>query len=117
MLRFIFLCMGIFIFSFTALPIYYGISGAHEELDASQTLASEDNETLSFKEIYAIADKAQAARGPQSLNNLAPAAGGASDKTGLQGGFRQIEDSALADEPEVIPETEEGADEAAENQQ
>lgn len=99
-MKFIYFCAAVLIFSFTALPIFYGISNERNEILASnieQETTPTDN-SISFKEMYAIASKGQGeALDPYSLNDITPAAG--QDSNDFPSSFSGISDAALTDDP------------------
>lgn len=105
MVRFIYLCMGILFLSMVAVPIYFGVSKEHKNIQVSaNTPADEQDTSLSFEEIYALADEGQETT-PESLGNIAPAAGAETTPDSFSSGFNKREDSALADTPvEIEPE-------------
>jgi hypothetical protein len=95
MVRFIYLCMGIF-----------GVSGERENLSVTVSDATEAEKPLSFQEIYALAEQSREEKGPAYLNDMAPAAGNETAPDSFSSGFSGNEDSALADTPaEPEPET------------
>ena len=82
MVRFIFFCMAFIAISFFAVPLYFGISKARNQLSERTSFASV-NETL--------------AGNPSLLNEIEPAAGKITDED-FSSGFSGDEDSALADD-------------------
>lgn len=95
MVRFIFLSMAFIAVSFFAVPAYFGINEQHQNL--IQTASIEPAaDTLTFQEIYALADESLMAD-PSALNAIAPAAGDEQKpKETFSYGFSGKEDSALA---------------------
>ena len=91
MLNFIYSCMAVMVLSFFIVPVFGGISNEYQTLEQSSQFAessiSEDT-SLSFEEIYALADEA-AMRNPAFLNEIAPAAGDdiAAPVEGFSSGF------------------------------
>ena len=75
MSSFIKFCFAFILFSFAIVPIYYGINKEHENIvqDTALVNVSEEDKALSFAEIYALAEQSNFS--PESLNNIAPAAG------------------------------------------
>ena len=100
MIKVIFACMAVLVFSFTVLPIFTGVSKEREAILASNVQPAEQvDESLSFEEIYALADEGNndATVDPASLNEITPAAGGIED--GFSSGFSGVETKGLEDTP------------------
>lgn len=99
MIKIIYLSVAVLVFSFVALPILADVSKERDAIIASNNDAPAiENATMSFKEIYALADEtAVDLDNPEFLNNIAPAAGVEEDE--FTSGFRGLENSALADTP------------------
>ena len=104
MVRFIYLCAGILVVSLFAVPVYFGVSNERETLSLASNDEINQEESLSFQEIYALAEEGQNERGPDSLNNITPAAGTETAPDSFSSGFNKKADSALADTT-VEPET------------
>ena len=104
MMRFIYFCMAFLVLSFVGVPIYNGVS--EERAGLTQLAATDEagDDSMSFEEIYALADEGQSAD-PASLNDISPAAGNGNTGDAFSRGFTNREDSALADTP--VQETEE----------
>ena len=106
MTRFIFICMAFIALSFMAVPAYFGIQKEHAILMQNDTVA-QNNQSLSFEEIYAMADE-DLLSNPAFLNNIAPAAGNNDDapvqEDYFSTGFSGTADSAL--EEEIVLKTE-----------
>ena len=78
MLRFIYFCMAIVALSFVAIPVYSGIAQNRDQITARDSVIAintNEDDSLSFEEIYTIAN--EDSFNPESLNEIAPAAGGA----------------------------------------
>ncbi len=81
MLNFIYICIAVFVFSFVALPVANDISDEYRLLKKDTSLANvssvEKNSSLSFDEIYSLADQGNQERmiNPAFLNQIIPAAG------------------------------------------
>ena len=97
MVRFIYICMAIVIVSFIAVPIFSGVSKEHARLQQVATTDTQTDNTLSFKEIYALADEAQP--NPEALNEIEPVAGADTSQDKFSTGFNNTENPALADMP------------------
>jgi len=93
MVKIIFLSMAIFALSFIAAPIFHGVSKERNAILASNDFISTQDDSLSFDEIYALADEGRDEA--EFLNNIAPAASGQEDA--FTSGFRGLENSALED--------------------
>lgn len=105
-MRIIYFSMALLVFSFIAMPIYYGISEKHNEIINTEVTAIQDD-SLSFEEIYSLADESYSTD-PAFLNTIKPAAGNSAKNDQFSTGFRRKEDSALADTPvKIIEEVEE----------
>ncbi len=77
MIKFIYFSMAVVVFSFLIVPFFNGISAERNKINIrplqfSDNQAPSQNE-LTFDEIYALAN--EESFDPQSLNNIAPAAG------------------------------------------
>ena len=109
MTKFIFVCMAVLVFSFTVLPIMTDVSKERDALLASNTQTEEvADETLSFEEIYALADEGNTTSTASALNAIAPAAGDNTDE--FSSGFSGVETKGLEDTPlpqEFLDEIEE----------
>lgn len=105
MIKVIYLSIAVLVFSFVALPIFSDVSKERDAIIASNNAAPTlDNDVMSFREIYALADETPANFDQATfLNNIAPAAG--LDEDEFSSGFRGLEDSALADTPLISEET------------
>lgn len=105
MMRFIYVCMAFLLISFIGIPVYKGVSSEHEKLTTvAQADTDQGDGSLSFREIYALADES-ASENPAFLNDIMPAAGENAAPDKFSGGFVVREDSALADTPkETIDE-------------
>ncbi len=105
MMRFIYVCMAFLLISFVGMPVYKGVSSEREKLTIVASAESNQDDPLSFSEIYALADESSSDN-PAFLNNIMPAAGGDTSSDNFSNGFRGQEDSALADTPkqDVLPE-------------
>ncbi len=86
MMKFIYVCVAIILLSFLIVPMISGVSNerdaiAEREIEiSSQNQDSPSNDTLSFTEIYDLADDNNAnIATAEALNNIAPAAGGESE--------------------------------------
>lgn len=110
MMKFIYLCAAVLILSFTALPVFYGVSDERATILASneidQTAPTESS--LSFEEIYDIAAQGQDINqentfDPASLNEIKPAAGVEFDT--FPSGFSKTGDAALTDTLIPVEET------------
>ncbi|NCO03731.1 MAG: hypothetical protein GW903_06035 [Alphaproteobacteria bacterium] len=102
MIRIIYLSVAVLVFSFAILPILNDVSKERDAIIASNNDAPTlENDTISFEEIYALADETIVdSDNPAFLNNIAPAAG--LDEDEFTSGFRGLEDSALADTPAAL---------------
>jgi hypothetical protein len=95
--------MAIVALSFFVVPVFTGISKEHTALVASTDATTPSNDTLSFEDIYEIADSNRESFSPTSLNNISPAAGiGSQDNFSI--GFSGTEDSALENTAPIIIE-------------
>ena len=101
MVRFIYLCMTILVVSFIAVPVFNGVSDEHARLQEIAQNTEQAEDSLSFEQIYALADESE--NDPANLNNIMPAAGGNAGTDGFSNGFRGADDSALADTPPIEP--------------
>jgi len=94
-MKFIYLCAGILVFSFTALPALFGISAERDQIvNVAAIEPAAGNEAMSFDEIYALADQSVALNDPSMfdpamLNAIEPAAGPAETETGFTSGFNR----------------------------
>ena len=102
MVRFIYFCMAVLVFSFVAVPIFSGVSKEHEKLTAVDVANAPAEEELTLEEIYAFVDRSNEGN-PVFLNSIATAAGGDAKEDVFTSGFRGQEDSALADTPSEEP--------------
>jgi hypothetical protein len=110
-MKFIYLYAAILVLSFTALPVFYGVSNERTEILASNEIndAAPADQALSFEEIYEIAAQGQEALGqegafdPSSLNAIAPAAGNGAES--FPSGFSGMSDAALTDAPISVEAT------------
>lgn len=105
MLRFIFLSMAFMAISFFAVPVYFGISKEHQKLTQTAEIETNSN-SLSFKEIYALAD-ASSLTNPAALNAISPAAGNPDQADKFSNNFSGKEDSTLTDIKTNLPASEE----------
>ncbi len=101
MVKFIFFCMAFIALSFFVVPVFTGISNEREQILAANTPNTNEDQSLSFEEIYEIA--AEGTNNPANLNDIAPAAGnGTQDR--FSSGFSNREDSALENNERVVIE-------------
>ncbi len=79
MIKFIYFSMAVVAFSFLIVPLFGGIAAERNKIDIRPVQFSDNQvpsqDELSFDEIYALAN--EESFDPQSLNNIAPAAGNA----------------------------------------
>lgn len=104
MTRIIFFCMAIAALSFVVAPIYNGISDEHTALTQVSSAPMPDENTLSFEEIYEMAEQNNVID-PASLNEITPAAGENTEDQ-FSSAFSGQEDSALEDQPQEKIEAE-----------
>lgn len=106
MLNFIKLSIVIVMLAVIATPIYWGVTKEHDKLEQSQIPAIDTDEqaSLSFDEIYALADDNSDVTA-EMLNNIETAAGNNTIKPDQfpTNGFSGLQDSALQDTPIVEP--------------
>lgn len=98
MMRFIYFCMALLVLSFIGVPIYNGVSSEHEKITTLATTETPSDDSLSFAEIYAQAEDTTLDN-PAFLNDIMPAAGDNNSSDNFSSGFRNQEDSALAETP------------------
>lgn len=99
MIKLIFAFMAIFVLSFTIVPIFSGVSNERDALLASAIDANEaeDTPSLTFEEIYALADENAPTIDPAALNAIMPAAGANTEE--FSSGFSGTETKGLEDSP------------------
>ena len=98
MTSFIKFCFAFILLSFAVTPIYFGVNKKHKELIQPQSnkievSSLEEPISLSFAEIYAIAD--ENSRSPENLNNINTAAGEDLKLETFSSGFNQLSDQTL----------------------
>lgn len=98
MTKFIFFCMAIVALSFTAVPVFTGISKEREAIIISAAETEAQNATPSVENLTEVASQDVEFDAAQ-LNDIAPAAGN-NRSDSFSSGFRRIEDSALENAPE-----------------
>ncbi|MEM9468882.1 MAG: hypothetical protein AAF988_01845 [Pseudomonadota bacterium] len=73
-MKFIYLCAALVIFSFTAMPIYYGVSKERATILASNETQQTEEDSISFEEMYALFENDLSVE--DQMNAIEPAAGG-----------------------------------------
>jgi hypothetical protein len=107
MIRLIYLCMAFIAISFIAVPVYFGIADEKDKLaeqyKAQDIAKTAPEDSLTFEEIYALAEEASS--NPEDLNNIATAAGGPPLNENFSSGFSMQTPTALKDpSPSIIIE-------------
>lgn len=93
--RCIFGCATFLALSILVVPVYYGVSEQKEMMTVAAQ-APQNDDSLSFEEIYEIASEGQK-EDAISLNDITPAAGDQTEDS-FSSGFQNQENPALADE-------------------
>ena len=105
-MKFIYLCAAILVLSFTAVPMFSGVSNERAQILASNEAVQTtyENTSISFEEMYAIASQGQEDNfDPETLNAITPAAGEGTEN--FPSGFSGRSDAALTDAPAAAVET------------